>query len=135
MLYLFHYKRIPNHFRGSVSGILSQNIHGGVGCPTISQVWDIQNYFYSWRFGGMSDENYKITIFKFLTLKWLFYGLKCQYPEFRFFLCIFRDYLCIIIRYTPKPPSVKIILDIPHLGNCGTPYRCITKILSTINMF
>ena len=28
----------------------------GVGCPTISQVWDIQNYFYSWRFGGISDE-------------------------------------------------------------------------------
>ena len=56
VLYLFHYKRIPNHFRGSVSGILSQNIHGGVGCPTISQVWDIQNYFYSWRFGGISDE-------------------------------------------------------------------------------
>ena len=26
-----------------------------VGCPTISQVWDIQNYFYSWRFGSMSE--------------------------------------------------------------------------------
>ena len=27
-----------------------------LGCPTISQVWDIQNYFYSWRFRGISDE-------------------------------------------------------------------------------
>ena len=28
----------------------------GVGCPTISQMWDIRNYFYSWSFGGISDE-------------------------------------------------------------------------------
>ena len=27
-----------------------------LGCPTISQVWDIQNYFNSWRFGGISEE-------------------------------------------------------------------------------
>ena len=27
-----------------------------LGCPTISQVWDNPNYFYSWRFGGMSEE-------------------------------------------------------------------------------
>ena len=27
-----------------------------LGWLIISKVWDIQNYFYSWRFGGMSDE-------------------------------------------------------------------------------
>ena len=32
------------------------SINDVLGCPTISQVWDIQNYFYWWRFGGISDE-------------------------------------------------------------------------------
>ena len=27
-----------------------------------------------------------------------------------------------LIKYTPKPPWLIITLDIPHLGNCGTPY-------------
>ena len=54
-----------------------------------------------------------------------FFGISFVYLEFEaqfgfsIFLLGFHENL---IRHTPKPPWITIILDIPHLGSCGTPY-------------